>query len=330
MKHTMIIYDKDRRYADKAAGYINSKAGFPFEARVPADMDEAFPGSRGMNIDLILIDEDLYKGTREYAKGAEIILLSGDSLKTDGNRQVIYKYQSIEGIIKEILRYASSMETLKNLITRKNRMKIIGLYSPVRRSGQTSLGLALGQILAKTYRTIFVSMDCFGSVPKEVLNVPYSGDLSDLLYSMNNDVRDVASLIGGASGCLGSLDVMPPMERQNDLISISFAQWSNLLRYLEQGTDYEYVILDMSDAVQGLTELTALCNRLITTMVDEKSDRYRLESFKKELEGIEEIKDSISYIYVPVSEDNKTGHIMTGSNTELYECARELIKEIVA
>ncbi len=330
MKHTMIIYDRDRKYADKAAGYINSKDGFPFEVRVPESVDATLYGKKGLNIDIALMDEDLYEESKAFVdEGTEVLLLSGDSLKKVGNKHVIYKYQSMEGIIKEILMYASSKDKLGNLITRKNQMKLIGLYSPVRRSGQTSLGLAMGQILSKTHRTLYVSMDCYGSVPGEELNIPYSGDLSDLLYSMNNNVKDIASLIGGVSGNLGGLDVMPPMERHNDLISISYSQWRKFLGYLEEGTDYEYIILDMSLAVQGLIEITALCNKLITTVIDEKKDYCRLESFKKELEGIENINDNLKIIRVPYGNEITVGHISAG-NTELTECARELIKEIVA
>ncbi len=330
MKHTMIIYDRDRRYANKAAGYINSKDGFPFEVRVPDSIDAASYRTKGLSIDIALIDEELYGEAEELSdEGTEILLLSGDSLKNVGSRQVIYKYQSIEKIIKEILMYASTRDKLGHLITRKNQMKLIGLYSPIRRSGQTSLGLTIGQILSKTHRTLFVSMDCYGSIPGEELNIPYSGDLSDLLYSMNNDVKDIASLIGGVSGSLGGLDVMPPMERHNDLISITFSQWRSFLRYLEEGTDYEYIILDMSKAVQGLIGLTALCNKLITTVTDERTDSHRLESFREELEGIENIDDNLKIVCVPYGSDLTGGRILTG-NPELTECARELIKEIVA
>ena len=330
MKHTMIIYDRDRRYAYKAAGYINSKDGFPFEVRVPDSVDAVLHGTKGLNIDIALIDEELTEEVKAFTDaGTEVLLLSGDSLKKIGSRQVIYKYQNIEGMIKEILMYASTREKLGSLITRKNQMKLIGLFSPVRRSGQTGLGLAIGQILSKTHRTLFVSMDCYGPIPTDALNIPYSGDLSDLMYSMNNDVKDIAALIGGVSGSLGGLEVLPPMERHNDLISITFSQWRSFLRYLEEGTDYEYIILDMSAAVQGLVEITALCNKLIVTMIDEKTDSRRLESFKRELQGIENIEDNMRLIRVPCGKDSSGGYISAG-NMEMTECARELIKEIVA
>ena len=124
-------------------------------------------------------------------------------------------------------------------------MKIIGLFSPIRRSGQTTLGLAIGQNLSRKYRTLFISLDCYGGISKEITTIPWSGDLSDLLYSINNDAKDISTLIGGASGSIGSLDIMPPMDRHYDLISISFEEWRRFLRHIEDQTDYEFVILDM-------------------------------------------------------------------------------------
>ena len=330
MKHTLMVCDKNKQYANKVAGYINSKDGFPFEARVPNTLERAEFEKKGLNIDIILIDEHIAGQTTGYASEADIILLSGDSLKQDGNRKVIYKYQSIDGIIKELLLYASSKDNLKNLICRKNQMKIIGLFSPIRRSGQTTLGLAIGQNLSRKYRTLFISLDCYGGISKEITTIPWSGDLSDLLYSINNDAKDISTLIGGASGSIGSLDIMPPMDRHYDLISISFEEWRRFLRHIEDQTDYEFVILDMSKAVQGLTQLIALCNKLIVTVVDEEKNRSRLESYMKEIESIENIERNTKYINIPEELLSGKPSVMSGANDHFGEFAKEIIKEIVA
>ncbi len=329
MKHTLVICDKDKQYAYKIAGYINNKPGFPFEVRVPDSLDEIVNKKTSMNIDLFLVDEDVAEEFRAYVPGTDTIYLSGNSLKREGFKDMIYKYQSVDGMIKEILLYASSRDDLKNLISRKSQMKIIGLFSPIGRSGQTGLGLAVGQLLSRDHRTLFISMDCYGSISEENVNIPWSGDLSDLLYSVNNDSKDIATLIGGASGSLGSLDIMPPMDRHNDLISITFDEWKSFLRHIEDHTDYDFVILDLSKAIQGLTEMIALCSKLIVTVTDEENNRKRLNSFMKEIETIENIKMNTDYISIP--EDNLSHkRSIKGVSDGLLEYAREVVKEIVA
>ncbi len=330
MKHTIMICDNDKQYAYKAAGYINSKAGFPFEARVPDSLTEIKKGIKGMNIDLVLIEESMLERSEDALSGMNLIILSGNSLRQSGTYRVIYKYQSMDGMIKEILLYAASRDDLKNLVNRKNSMKVIGMFSPIGRSGQTSIGLAIGQNLARSHRTLFVSMDCYRGIPSDMFTIPCQGDLSDLLYSVNNDSKDIAALIGGASGSIGSLDVMPSMDRHNDLISITYPEWRNFLRHIEDNTDYEFVIMDMTKAVQGLTELLALCHKVLITMIDEERYRERMEGFKKELEGIEGIEENIRYINIPVDLDLSKGRNLIGANAEFLECAKEVAREIVA
>ncbi len=330
MKHTIMICDNDRQYAYKAAGYINSKDGFPFEARVPDSLTEIKSNKNGMNIDIVLIDESMLEQTGEHWSGINLIILSGNSLKQNGNNRVIYKYQSMDGIAKEILKYAASRDDLKNLVSRKSSMKVIGMFSPIGRSGQTSIGLAIGQNLAKNHRTLFVSMDCYGGIPSDMFTVPCQGDLSDLLYSVNNDSKDIAALIGGASGSIGGLDVMPSMDRHNDLISITYPEWRNFLRHIEDNTDYEFVILDMTKAVQGLMDIIALCHKMLVTVRDEEKNSEKLVGFKKEIEGIEDVGENIRYITIPANNDTGGSRFPFKSNGEFTECAKEVAREIVA
>ena len=329
MKHTIMICDRDRQYAEKAAGYINSKDGFPFDVRVSDSLTEVKNVRKGMSIDIVLIDEDMLEQSEGYMSEMNLIVLSGKSLRQSGNNRVIYKYQSVDGIVKEILLYASSRENLKNLISRKSSMKVIGMFSPIGRSGQTSIGLAIGQSLARNHRTLFVSMDCYRGISSDMFTIPCQGDLSDLLYSVNNDSKDIAALIGGASGSIGGLDVMPSMDRHNDLISITYPEWRNFLRHIEDNTDYEYVILDMTKAVQGLTELIALCHKVLVTIKDEDMYRERLEGFKKEIEAIDDIGENIRYINIPSDNDTSVSRRSLESNGKIAECAKDVVREIV-
>ena len=325
MKHTMIICDSDREYAYKAAGYINNREGFPFEARVCEEVT-LLEESKDYNIDILLINEEMAKNISDKFLYVNTLLLSGDTLKESRNERAIYKYQSIERIIKEIMLYAATIDNLKNLISRKNQMKLIGMFSPIGRCGQTSLGLSLGQNLAKKYRTLYVNMDCYGGISTDMLNTPCSGDLSDLLYSVNNDSKDIAALIGGSSGEINGLDVMPNMARHNDLISITYPEWRNFLRHIEDNTDYEYVILDMSKAIQGLTELIILCHMLIVTATEDDVYKDRLEIFKNELEGLDDITDNVKYIRIPYMKSEMT---YLNFMSEIGEYAKELAGEIV-
>lgn len=64
--------------------------------------------------------------------------------------------------------------------------RIIGVYSPIGRCGKTCLALAIGQILAKEEKVLFVTLDTFTGFTG-LLNERWKRDLSDLIYYYKQD-----------------------------------------------------------------------------------------------------------------------------------------------
>ncbi len=329
MKHTLLICDKEIGYAQKMAQYINTKEGFPFEARFLMNPGETSEYSDSeVSADILIADEGLYDDVKRYFMAEKILIISGDIKKQEADTKRIYKYQSIDNIIKEILKHASQREDLGTLVSRKSQMKMIGFYSPVGRSGRTSLALAIGQILAKDHKTVFVDMESYSDL-RDKLGVDFSMDLSDLMYSMNNKVGDISALIGGVGVTVGTMDVMPSMSRYSDLISISAKEWQQFFSGLETGTDYEYVLLDLSTCVQGLMKIVSMCNRLVITKIDETGKEARIKGFLEELHEIDDLEDIVVYA-TPPQQKNEHEVSLSGIsiNGEIGEYAKSIIKEI--
>ena len=59
--------------------------------------------------------------------------------------------------------------------------RIIGVYSPVGRCGKTSLALAMGQLLAREEKLLFITLDTFTGF-SGLLDEQWKRDLSDLIY----------------------------------------------------------------------------------------------------------------------------------------------------
>ena len=326
MKHTLLIYDNEIEYAKKAAAYINSKEGFPFEVRFISDDMTDMKDSRVEEADIVMASKDRIKDVLTIFPREKLLILSDEIGDTDHDTGQIYKYRNMDTITKEILQHAALRKDLNKLVSRKNQMKMIGLFSPVGRSGRTKLGLVLGQILAKNYRTLYVDMECYSNV-SVLLNVSFPTDLSDLLYSVSNSSGDISALIGGASVTVGALDVMPSMRRHSDLISISREEWSRFFAYLESGTDYEYVILDLSVSIQGLMSIVSMCNRVIVTGIEDPASEKKINELNSELMEIEEYEHMIIHINLPLSTECED--IYNGGNGILGERAKDLIKEIM-
>lgn len=331
MKHTLLICDSEYSYAQKIAEYINTREGFPFETRFIMENEDMHTYSETkMGVDIVLSDEEMLYKTNQFFNPEKILVLSGDMKRKNMESGLIYKYQNVDNIIKEILLHAAQRKDLGNLVSRKNQMKMIGFFSPVGRSGRTTLALTIGQILAKEYKTLYVDMESYSDT-KEILGANYSMDLSDLIYSMNNSPGDISVLIRGVGVTNGALDIMPSMGRYSDLISISPAEWLQFFGNLEYGTDYEYIILDLSTSVQGLMQIISMCNKLVVTGQDKQNKCVRIEEFRKELGENGIIDEMIIFTEVPKKTDIESCTVKgININNAVGDRAKELLKEIVA
>ncbi len=330
MKHILIIYDRERGYASKVAEYVNTKDSFPFEARYFCEVSQLSLYQDRKNADIILAEEEVCEELGEYIMKDRLLLLTSNRPDRNDSSGRIYKYQSMDCIIKEILMYASSRQDLCNLVTRKQQMKMIGLFSPLGRSGMTTLGLALGEMLSKNHRTIYVDMTAYSNID-HMTGQEATMDLSDLMYAINNDSKDISALVGGASTSLFGLDILPSMKRHSDLICIGLHEWKQFLKQLENGTDYEYILLDLSEAIQGLMNIIGMCDRLIVTVPDDPSTDTELERFRSELSETVEDNEKTIYVYTSslAKDTTETGGILPGIG-DLQEKAKEVFNMLNA
>ena len=57
-------------------------------------------------------------------------------------------------------------------------------------------------------------------------------------------------LIGSMVEHIGGLDLLPPMQCQMDLVGVTKNEWLKLFSQVEKYTDYDYLLLDLSDSIQ--------------------------------------------------------------------------------
>ena len=303
MIHNIIILDDEINYAKKLADYINMQRTFPFEARFFCDGNSlrAYTGSN--DIDILLVNRMLMANSAGVDCKLVLFLAdSGGGSSMESN--VIYKYQNCENIIRQILLNVADNNEIGKLVSRIGNMKVLGFYSPVKRCGQTSLAIATGKLLAEKNRTLFISLEA-NSWISELNGIKFDMDMSDIMYDLRNGDKDVSALIGSHVEKVDKLDVFPVMADFRDLASIRFAEWKELLTRIENYTDYDYIILDISDCIDGICELLMQCDWIWTAVVENTASRLKKEFFINHLASeyrnqiIEKTKECI----VPITSD---------------------------
>ena len=62
----------------------------------------------------------------------------------------------------------------------------------------------------------------------------------------------------------GKLDYIPPMKSGQNLLTVTAGEWMQLLQKITELGEYEYVILDLSESMQGLFDILRKCTKVFT------------------------------------------------------------------
>ena len=179
MKKMMAVYDADTRYAERLSDYVNRKEKGVFIAQVFTSKEKLAEYAKKHEIDVLLSGERTDSGDISGIPSAQKIYMSEETEKQMDSGKEIYKFQSGDDIIREVMAVYSEIPGIRPNTagaTDQSR-RIIGVYSPIGRCGKTCLALAIGQILAKEEKVLFVTLDTFTGFTG-LLNERWKRDLS--------------------------------------------------------------------------------------------------------------------------------------------------------
>jgi len=335
MNHIMAVCDGEEPYASKLVHYLNAKDNFPFDVRHFADMEKMQDFSKDRNVDVALVSQEFYEKARQEGFVDRLILLQEKEQEYERNIPGVWKYQSCEKMVKEIMEHLSKDPGKELWINRKTSMKLIGFYSPIKRNLQTSFAFTLGQLLGKKHKVLYINLEGNSGLSR-LINRNFHKDMSDLLYSIQNQKTGISFLLGSITEHINGLDILPPMMCQPDLISVTGKEWRTLFEELEKYTEYEYILLDLSDSIQGLFDILRQCTRIYTITGDDgfamaKADQYEKMLLQCHYEDVLEKTNKCSFprfTNLPAGLEGMTVSELAGKVKEIIK--KDFCKEEVA
>lgn len=302
-KKILAIFDCEESYAYKLMDFIGEKEKLPFEIQIFTRAESFFSYAEKEEIECLLIAESVYQRKIENLRIAHIIILSETGENINRALCHINKYQSCEKIVQEIMQYYAKKVPEGSMVTRnKNRkMIIIGIYTPVKRCLQTTFSFTLGQMLARQSKTLYLNFEAYSGLGR-MLNRNFQSDISDLAYQFSC-TRDklfyhMESMIETVNG----LDFIPPADIYQNIMGIKGHAWIDLFSEIEQISEYEYLILDLSDYLTDLWEILQHCDYIYTIVRDDALARAKIEQYETILEHLEyeEIKSKSRKWTLPI------------------------------
>lgn len=289
----LALCDTEEEYAQHMTEYLKSRKEAPWELHTYTNAEGLEKLAENTDIELLVVAENAYTEAIRRLPAAKTILLNESGVMRWENVRNVNKYQQAENVYREILN--AYMDVAKEPLLRlavDSDTRLVGLFSPIHRCLQTTFALTLGQMLSQKYRTLYLSFEQYAGIP-ELLPDTRTRDLTDLIFFLNTDKDRFLLRMQTMILKKGQMDYIPPARAGMNLLEVSGAEWLELLKLIAESGEYEYIILDLTESVQGILDILRMCCRIYTLVKDDRAARGKLAQYERLL-ALSEYEDVLA------------------------------------
>lgn len=285
MTHTntaiFVLCDTEAEYAQLMTEYLKTHGDIPWELYTYTDVGEMMREESKRQADMLVVAERAFSPEIESLQSKCLAVLNETGLVKWPGMRNINKYQSADEVFRELLElYAGVAGEQLPFLESESQLKIIGIYSPVRRCLQTTFALTLSRMLAENHAVLYMNFEHYAGIT-ELLPDMQVRDMADLLYFLGTQSDRFRLRMQTIIRKNGKLDYIPPMKAGQNLLTVSGAEWLRLLKKIEETGNYEYVILDLSECIQGLFEILRRCARVFTLTKEDRISQNKLLQYEQ-------------------------------------------------
>lgn len=297
----LVLFDREEEYARLFSEYLKRQKELPWEIHTYTRAEELMEREKPGDVSLLVVAETSCSDELEALQPVcQAVLNESGTLKWHQFRN-INKYQEAEKVWKELLElYVETAGVDMPLLCAEYRTKFIGIYSPVHRCLQSSFALTLSQLLAEKHQTLYLNFEHYVGIT-DLLPERQNRDLADLLYFLAGDPGKFSLRMQTVIQHKGSLDYIPPMRNGQNLLGITPEEWQSLFRRIEDLGSYEYVVLDLSESIQGLFDVLRICTRVFTLTREDHMSRTKLDQYEQLLSMCEkeDVREKTTKLSMP-------------------------------
>ncbi len=301
----LAICDLEENYAYRMMEVLQVKKDIPFEIHVFTQLDRLMEFNRKAEVGCLLISESAYCDAILELAVPHVIILNESGEITEGNQFYnINKYQSVDHIVNEILNYYTEKapgRAGRRIGTLHKNRRIIGIYTPVKRCLQTTFSMTLGQMLARNHKTLYLNFECFSGLA-HMLGREFKADITDLVYFYECVREKFVYRLASITEQVNGMDFIPPAAVYPDLMNIPGKQWTSLLQEMKTECGYDYILLDLTDYVNGLIEILQECDMIFTITRGDTMAIAKMEEYEKMLNDnhVQEVARMTRKLNLPV------------------------------
>ena len=250
----------EKEYVRRLSECLRSIAGNDMELLLFTDENAFSEYVKENRVRICLAQEDFEIRRKENIDS--LIFLSEE----EGVPKKVFRYMSCDKIYSETMALCADNLNLQKPDKKATETEIIGIYTPIKRSFQTTFALTLGLVLSKKKKVLYLNFESFSGF-EALSGRTGTKDLMDLLYFSECDDSNFACRLDSLKERIGNLDYISPANAFLKFSLVTKNQWEKLIDNIVKNTDYETVILDLSENVNGLLDILKRCS-LVYTITD--------------------------------------------------------------
>lgn len=279
----LILCDEEEEYAHLMSEFLKKQKNIPWKVYTYTNRECLwnFKGS----ICLLVVAENAFSEDMRKCNAEKIVILNESGLIKWGQYLNINKYRAAEDVYRELLDiYTEMAGQILPILLPQVKTRFIGIYSPVKRCMQTCFALTMGQILSENHSVLYLNFEHYAGDGELLITEP-GRDLSDLLFFLSAKREKFRLRFQTAVRRKGNMDYIPPVRAGQTLLTVPGEEWVDLLNQLVEMGEYEYVIMDLSDSIQGLFDLLRMCHKVFTITKNDRLARGKLLQYEQLLQA---------------------------------------------
>lgn len=300
MERIMAVYDVEPSYADRFADFANQKEKVPFTVVAFTTVEKLREYAKSRRIEILLISAAVPEETVKGIEAEQVVRLAdGEVVSVPDAYPSVYKYQSTDSIIREVMAYYCESPANHAFVVMGTKAKILGVYSPIGRCLKTSFAWTLGQQMGREQKVLFVCLQEFSGFSR-IIGGNCQSDLSDVLYFYRQGSCSFVRL-SSMIYTNGNLDFIPPVRCPEDLGQITGEEMADLLKRIAVESNYEVIIVDMGHMGKSVLPMMEACEVVYMPVKDDCISAAKLEEFDEylELSGKSGLQDRIRRLKLP-------------------------------
>ncbi len=282
-ERNLVICDREIRYATGLGENISSRDDLAVKVYVCSNLEKVLELCENKRIHLFVVEEGYSYEERSRVETDQVFVLGRGRVPDLGEEECsIWKYQCADEIIREIFEVYVD-KTKENIMRniRKQRARLVAVYSPIHRIGKTTFAIALGREIAAYKRVLYLNLEEYAGM-EEVAGL----NLGDILYYMKQGNGNLGIRLQAAIRKNGELHYLAPIPVLQDMKEVSEKEWGMFINELVENSMYDLIILDMSESVQGIHQILERCDRIYMPVSEDRISQSKLKQYDENVKQL--------------------------------------------